>query len=358
MQAIKIDKARLELVFKKFEKYVKERSGCTYISFQEKGFLDDEEGYKSKIRLKQHWKRTDIGTGNISTCLGKSMEKNNLVDRYTQKYFQNMMQENQEAAEEVLFSIYNDDVNEKLFSELTKFFGKKYDLISYLLFLKDQSRFLPVRPENMERAFSLLNIDYKMSRRCEWNNYIGFIDLVRDIKYLLEDYFDIEVRLIDAHSFLWIIRKFTLEEEPAHEAQLEISESAREKEGKGTATVRYGQSGFRDGLIQRWDGRCSVTGCDQTDLLIASHIKPWAVCNENNEWIDINNGLLLSPNLDSTFDKGYISFANDGMIMISSLLPMKNRKILGITSDMKLRITPGAEQQKYLEYHRENIFRH
>ena len=54
-------------------------------------------------------------------------------------------------------------------------------------------------------------------------------------------------------------------------------------------------------------------------FLIASHIKPWA-CSESGEKLDIDNGLLLCPNHDALFDSGYISFDENGVIMISEHL--------------------------------------
>ena len=49
-------------------------------------------------------------------------------------------------------------------------------------------------------------------------------------------------------------------------------------------------------------------------VLIASHIKPWKDSDEN-ERLDIDNGLLLCPNHDKAFDRGYISFDDNGLII-------------------------------------------
>lgn len=62
--------------------------------------------------------------------------------------------------------------------------------------------------------------------------------------------------------------------------------------------ARVGQGKYRESLIKKYDHKCIVTGIDKLNLLIASHIKPWRVCN-NNERIDTENGLLLSANMDS-----------------------------------------------------------
>lgn len=68
---------------------------------------------------------------------------------------------------------------------------------------------------------------------------------------------------------------------------------------------RIGQGKFRQNLINYWQG-CSVTQCDNYPLLMASHIMPWRKA-DNRQRIDLFNGLLLTPNLDKLFDKGFIS---------------------------------------------------
>jgi hypothetical protein len=117
--------------------------------------------------------------------------------------------------------------------------------------------------------------------------------------------------------------------------------------------TRIGQSLFRKNLHTYWEG-CSVTGCLLFSVLKASHIKPWKDSNPQ-EKVDPNNGLLLSPNLDSLFDGGFISFNSRGDILISPLLSNEDLGTLNINNKMALRkITP--EIVNYLKYHHKNIF--
>ena len=76
--------------------------------------------------------------------------------------------------------------------------------------------------------------------------------------------------------------------------------------------ARIGQGKYRKDLIELWE-KCSVSECNMTDLLIASHIKPWSE-SSNEEKLDPYNGLLLLPNYDKLFDKHLISFNDDGKI--------------------------------------------
>ena len=121
------------------------------------------------------------------------------------------------------------------------------------------------------------------------------------------------------------------------------------------AMARVGQEIFRKKLDERWHNRCAVTGISTREALRASHIKPW-MDSTDEERMDPNNGLLLSANLDALFDKGLITFANDGRIVLSDKLTADDREKLGLTESMCLtQRTP--EQDKYMEYHRQQIFK-
>ena len=116
--------------------------------------------------------------------------------------------------------------------------------------------------------------------------------------------------------------------------------------------ARLGQGRFRQKLLELYPN-CPLTGLDVQSLLIASHIKPWSKCN-NEERLDPSNGLMLAPNIDALFDSGLITFDADGTIKISPKIDLENQKRLGISPDMKLKIEP--ESQKYFEYHRNHVF--
>ena len=116
--------------------------------------------------------------------------------------------------------------------------------------------------------------------------------------------------------------------------------------------ARLGQGSFRQNVLEQYPS-CPLTGLDIQPLLIASHIKPWSVCN-NNERLDPFNGLMLAPHIDALFDKGLITFEADGTIKISPKIDPENQERLGIFPDMKLKIEP--ESEKYFEYHRSHVF--
>ena len=116
--------------------------------------------------------------------------------------------------------------------------------------------------------------------------------------------------------------------------------------------ARLGQGSFRQKLLKLYPS-CPLTDLDVRSLLIASHIKPWSKCN-NEERLDPFNGLMLAPNIDRLFDNGLITFETDGTIKISPKIDLENQKRLGISPDLKLKIEP--ESEKYFEYHRNHVF--
>jgi putative restriction endonuclease len=117
---------------------------------------------------------------------------------------------------------------------------------------------------------------------------------------------------------------------------------------------RRGQGRFR-GSVLKLEPKCRITGVSNPKLLIASHIKPWARCNENAERLDGNNGLMLTPNVDHLFDKGFISFDDEGVLLISDKLSEDDRARLNI--EVKIEPLPLSQEQKpFMDYHRQYIF--
>lgn len=120
--------------------------------------------------------------------------------------------------------------------------------------------------------------------------------------------------------------------------------------------ARVGQGPFRDGLIDRWAG-CSVTGCGLTEVLIASHIKPWSKCETPIERLGAANGLLLTPNLDKLFDRGLISFDDNFRIIFSRGLKDGFAQMLNVDKHMRLKSSKYTDMRPFLEWHRQHVFR-
>lgn len=84
---------------------------------------------------------------------------------------------------------------------------------------------------------------------------------------------------------------------------------------RALANARIGQGSYRKRMLALWGGQCALTGCEVEEVLIASHARPFAMCDTSAECLDEYNGLLLSANLDRLFDRGLIAFQNDGAVL-------------------------------------------
>jgi hypothetical protein len=121
-------------------------------------------------------------------------------------------------------------------------------------------------------------------------------------------------------------------------------------ERKGLVTSRVGQGAYRKRIIHRWEYQCAVTKFNKLDILIASHIVPWADASHE-ERLDVHNGILLSPNYDALFDKHLISFENNGKIILSDSIEADAYKKIGVNGS---EIISGISiyNEEYLEKHR------
>jgi 5-methylcytosine-specific restriction protein A len=121
-------------------------------------------------------------------------------------------------------------------------------------------------------------------------------------------------------------------------------------ERKGLVTSRVGQGAYRKRIIHRWEYKCAVTGFDKLNILIASHIVPWADSNDN-ERLDVHNGILLSPTYDALFDRHLITFANTGHIALSGSIEQQAFQKIGISGKEQIK-NLSTNNFDYLEKHR------
>jgi len=119
---------------------------------------------------------------------------------------------------------------------------------------------------------------------------------------------------------------------------------------------RIGQNVFRDALIKYWKGCCAITCIDISEMLRASHIKPWADCDNDSDRLNVYNGFLLSANYDAIFDKGLITFDADGLILYSSKLTEGQIRYIGGDKNKSLNWV-DKRHLSFLEWHRKNVFK-
>ena len=146
----------------------------------------------------------------------------------------------------------------------------------------------------------------------------------------------------------------SLPDAPLAAFEARIRDLPRTTEAEQFVVRRIGQDVFRESLMAYWGGRCPLTGIAEPELLRASHIIPWAECESDAERLDVHNGLLLSALWDAAFDRGLVSFTDDGAPIFSPQLSDAARSALHWSAP--LRVT--EHHRRRLALHRRTWFSH
>ena len=118
--------------------------------------------------------------------------------------------------------------------------------------------------------------------------------------------------------------------------------------------ARRGQGLFRE-RVGRLESRCRITGVENHAHLVASHCKPWRDAT-NDERLDGENGLLLTPSIDHLFDRGFIGFEDSGKLILSPVAHRASLQRMGVETGTIINVgefTTG--QKRYLDYHRNSV---
>lgn len=140
-----------------------------------------------------------------------------------------------------------------------------------------------------------------------------------------------------------------------HELQ-KVQTDLRVPETERIAIVlaRRGQGLFKE-RVNRIERACRITGVDRLEHLRASHCKPWRDAT-NAERLDGENGLLLTPNVDHLFDRGFIGFEDNGDVLVSPVAHAESLVRMGINPESLRNVGRFSEGQRaYLAFQRENV---
>lgn len=128
-----------------------------------------------------------------------------------------------------------------------------------------------------------------------------------------------------------------------------------ETEKEAIVLSRRGQGLFRK-RVAAVERACRITKVSEPEYLRASHSKPWRDA-DNGERLDGENGLLLTPDVDLLFDRGFLSFQDDGKVLVSPVANLQAMIKMGLTPDLLKHVGAFSEgQRKFLQFHREKIF--
>lgn len=210
-----IDETVLEVTWSELKKKIRKQKSqiSDEIEF-DNGYFMAAEGYKYQVYEEarnildfESWTEDMIGKHDIATRVLQALGRNDNLVYYMTNDFAEKIEKNVEMAERLLYDVYTAkdlEAERKAFENLTKYFGKNYDRTSYLFFLKDRERYLPIRPNFFKEKFQWLNIKTDCCDGCTWEHYLKFIEIMNEIRIKIEPYFE-KVSLLDAHSFVWSI---------------------------------------------------------------------------------------------------------------------------------------------------------
>ncbi len=368
--------ANLFLKLKEFTAFITSKSKISkFDSFSRNLFINKNENYKKEIwnianeRLKSLKSYTNFGSGTLLSNLIECIEiqGNNLLQwdarngpesRVHAKLFEIIgTKKNLKELEELLWNFYfSEEISEQVFfNRFTEIVNKKYSLVAYMFFIKDKSKYLPLATNTFDDFFKETEIALRTSKKCSWENYYSYISVMEFIRNFLRENLDSDATLIDAHSFVWILERQYKEALKKGTYRKPKEFEIKEKDKETIIKARIGQGRYRELLKQKWNNTESISDYANPDFMRASHIKPWKNC-DNKECIDPENGLLLKPDNDFLFDQGYISFNDDGRIIISKMLSKQDIQEFHLSEEIRIKqVTP--KMKDYLNYHREKIFK-
>jgi hypothetical protein len=138
------------------------------------------------------------------------------------------------------------------------------------------------------------------------------------------------------------------------EKQVASDTSVRETDREAIIRARCGQGIFKQ-RVMRIERQCRITAVTNLTHLLASHCKPWRD-SSNEERLNGENGLLLTPSIDHLFDRGFIGFENSGELIISPVAHRPSLQKMGIETQQRVNVGSFTEGQKhFLEFHRNSV---
>lgn len=218
-------------IFARFQALIVARSGHRFETFED-GVAASWESYKPRLRelalsllRADTWEEASIGSGAILERVINAIEiqkdsrtnlTNNLV--FWQNRFGHANREHRlllealqvprqrQELERLLFGLYRGNTDLVATFDRLADLGGKYTLIAYLFFLKDMDHFVPIQPTGFDRAFRAMGIEFATLRQCSWENYSTYLEVLQALRPLIAQEANLRaVRLVDAHSFVWLL---------------------------------------------------------------------------------------------------------------------------------------------------------
>lgn len=273
--------------------------------------------------------------------------------------------------------------------ELRDFFGDNGFVIKCFLLKKDILKYLedtkveylhPEQPYREKDKFSSLwqnrfddisklpeSIDFEINEQIQITKpriYVKSNDfaykIIRELSLPNITYISI-VKLADQnHKFIYYFRLFAdYFGELKHpsilaDEQKDLETIINTTERRVFTKARIGHGKYREELLKLCPF-CPITMVSDDRILIASHIKPWSKSNDF-EKTDPYNGFMFTPTFDYLFDRGFLSFSDEKRLILSPFLSKVTYSKLGLSDNKIVSSLPISGREKYLKFHREEIF--
>lgn len=175
-----------------------------------------------------------------------------------------------------------------------------------------------------------------------------------------DEFFENKERLVFLSEQLLAMYQETTIETKFEKELLDIPSTLAGETRMREVKTRVNQDFFRRMILTNYNNKCALTGIDIPELLVASHIVPWA--SNEQERLNPKNGICLSSLYDKAFDSGLISFKDNGTVIFSKRLKANVGKDYYSKYFLPFESFALAVPQRYypnplfLEWHRDEIF--
>ena len=175
---------------------------------------EELEGTALRITKDEGYKYRDVENWNVSiaqagSCVDKFLKAaagTNLIDHHNVSLIKKALRENgSEDLEAALVYLFREDDDYCAFKNIVNIVGAKFDVLGFCFFLKNPKRYMPIRSRNFDKRFSLLGVDSRLARHCDWLKYQDYNRWIEEVHTFLRENLNPAATMIDAHSFLWIL---------------------------------------------------------------------------------------------------------------------------------------------------------
>ena len=159
----------LEEKFSVFSEFIKNKDGKPFVAFSKSPYINEEENYKydvysnaRRVLEVDKWKKEDVGSGAIFEAVnaavhtkfnvgGKTVDHNLLDWRIKDKFSQ---YSNDRQIEQLLFDFYKYKRQDSECFEMFHKEGLPYQLIAFLYFIKNSTKYLPISQKAFDDIFT------------------------------------------------------------------------------------------------------------------------------------------------------------------------------------------------------------